>query len=444
MVLHERSALNGFRLGARRTGLKRVPFFFLLNLFPCFTLVTPSSLLLRRNPPQQEPSSVRFFFLCVCRAFSMTTPSLSLNTSGAEVIDTTTPSDNLGIVNGFALLQILSLTPKEAGGGRTFLATSVAAGTYHTVRVIPLKALRDNPRLRLQIEREATIQRALSHPHVQRLTTSFFSRFHLFLVFDFCEGGELFDAVETHSGAGKNVADRSSGEKRVQETPGMPRSIVKRIFKELLDAVSYIHAEGVCHRDIKLETVHLDADNHVVLTSFGMATAFRSTPSSASSKSHVERLTVSCGSKHYACPEIVKAEPYDGRAADLWSCAVVLFALATGSLPFEDSPDGGPDVFEKITCADIFLAAHPALQNLHPQDPLVSLLRGMLEPLPHRRMSPEAVRSHEFWTWVAPPVPLAATANTARNVVGHDARSESKRSPVPQRPAAVSTLPKRH
>lgn len=46
-------------------------------------------------------------------------------------------------------------------------------------------------------------------------------------------------------------------------------------------------------------------------------------------------LTTRCGSEYYSAPEIIMAQPYDGRHTDAWACGVVLFALATRVLPFD-------------------------------------------------------------------------------------------------------------
>jgi serine/threonine protein kinase len=166
------------------------------------------------------------------------------------------------------------------------------------------------------------------------------------------------------------------------QTPvGLPIKIVRRLTKELLLAVAFLHNSlRVCHRDIKLEHIFLDRENSVRLGGFGMAVpvtdvfqedeqeekeeqngaaegneqysfhqqqqqrysnkkrdsmkakSSRRRPSSSSRDEVL--LTVMCGSRHYAAPEIVDSVPYKGTAADMWSVGVCVFALLTGSFPF--------------------------------------------------------------------------------------------------------------
>ena len=65
---------------------------------------------------------------------------------------------------------------------------------------------------------------------------------------------------------------------------------------------------------------------NVKLADFGMAAL----------ESNGKLLETSCGSPHYAAPEIVSGLKYHGAASDVWSCGVILFALLTGRLPFDD------------------------------------------------------------------------------------------------------------
>ncbi|UYV79308.1 BRSK1 [Cordylochernes scorpioides] len=107
-------------------------------------------------------------------------------------------------------------------------------------------------------------------------------------------------------------------------------------------------------------------------------------------------LETSCGSPHYACPEVIRGEKYDGRRADVWSCGVILYALLVGhlpndsavydarvavcqgALPFDD--DNLRQLLEKVK-RGVFHIPHfvpPECQDL---------LRAMIEVNPEKRMT---------------------------------------------------------
>ena len=96
-----------------------------------------------------------------------------------------------------------------------------------------------------------------------------------------------------------------------------------RIFRQILSAVGYCHEFNLCHRDIKPENILLDKNGNVKIVDFGMA-----------SLQHTDWLSTSCGSPHYAAPEIALGHKYRGDKADIWSCGVVFYAMLTGTLPF--------------------------------------------------------------------------------------------------------------
>ncbi|KAG8528666.1 uncharacterized protein KY384_006353 [Bacidia gigantensis] len=92
--------------------------------------------------------------------------------------------------------------------------------------------------------------------------------------------------------------------------------------------------------DLKPENILMDGDGNIKIVDFGMA---------ALQPQH-EWLQTSCGSPHYACPEVISQQPYRGDLADIWSAGVVLYAMLTGSLPFcSDLADGEQNFTEVIS-----------------------------------------------------------------------------------------------
>ena len=89
-------------------------------------------------------------------------------------------------------------------------------------------------------------------------------------------------------------------------------------------------------------------------------------------------LETSCGSPHYACPEVIRGEKYDGRKADVWSCGVILYALLVGALPFDD--DNLKQLLEKIK------KGHFTIPHYVPQE-CQELLRKMIEVDPNKRFT---------------------------------------------------------
>ena len=126
---------------------------------------------------------------------------------------------------------------------------------------------------------------------------------HRYLVLELVEGGELFDHI-LNKGA-------------LVEVDAL------RVFRQLLAGLGHCHRFRLCHRDLKPENILLDARGNVKIADFGMA-----------SMQHAQWLETSCGSPHYAAPEIAQGLRYEGEKADIWSLGVVLYVLLTGTVPF--------------------------------------------------------------------------------------------------------------
>ncbi|AWP01039.1 putative serine/threonine-protein kinase BRSK2-like, partial [Scophthalmus maximus] len=210
----------------------------------------------------------------------------------------------------------------------------------------------------MKVEREIAILKLIEHPHVLKLHDVYENKKYLYLVLEHVSGGELFDYLV----------------KKGRLTPKEAR----KFFRQIISALDFCHSHSICHRDLKPENLLLDEKNNIRIADFGMA----------SLQVGESLLETSCGSPHYACPEVIRGEKYDGRKADAWSCGVILFALLVGALPFDD--DNLRNLLEKVKLG-VFHMPHfipPDCQNL---------LRGMIEVDAGKRMTLEQIQKHTWY-----------------------------------------------
>ncbi len=122
------------------------------------------------------------------------------------------------------------------------------------VKRIPKKKVINACRLKNEIE----ILRTLDHPNIIRLYEIFEDKSYLYLVMEYCEGGELFEQL-----ASQGVFT----EKRAHA-----------IFSQVVPAIFYCHTKGICHRDLKLENFVLDSREKdpplIKVIDFGFSAAF--------------------------------------------------------------------------------------------------------------------------------------------------------------------------
>lgn len=228
------------------------------------------------------------------------------------------------------------------------------------------------------IEREVVIMKLIEHPNIVNLYDIWENRGELYLVLEYVQGGELFDYV---SGNG-----------------ALPEQEAVRLFRQIVAGLSYCHRFNICHRDLKPENLLLDSNRNIKLADFGMAAL----------QPEGTWLNTSCGSPHYAAPEVVNGQQYRGDKADIWSTGIILFAMLTGFLPFDGGSLG--KTLSLVKKGEYYLP--PAL-SVEASD----LIQRILQKRPEKRISMEDIWTHplmrkyeRYHTTLSSPEPLIGAA----------------------------------
>ena len=95
----------------------------------------------------------------------------------------------------------------------------------------------------------------------------------------------------------------------------------------MLAAMTYMHDQGICNRDFKLENMLVGSDFSIKIADFGFASRVEGDQQDGLLRSNL-------GTPGYMAPEVLERRAYDGKSVDLYALGVILFTLVTVKLPF--------------------------------------------------------------------------------------------------------------
>lgn len=282
--------------------------------------------------------------------------------------------------------EILSQVGKGASG-RVFLVRDRLNGEHLALKVIEKTSVYENDdAYRHALDERLVLEMACDHPFILNLRYAFQTTKRLYLVTEYCDGGDLFDYLKKRG-------------KPFKEPEG------RRIAAEILLALEYIHSLGVVYRDLKLENVLLDLDGHVRIADFGLSKLLgkrryssRKPPPAPSANLRiapvkpVNMTKTFCGTREYVAPEMLSGSEY-GQSVDLWAFGILLYEILCGRTPFYSR--NREEVYLKIENGPLRFP-----RSLSPE--VRSLICGLLDRNPNTRLGlgPEGIneiKRHPFF-----------------------------------------------
>ncbi|KAI1792820.1 kinase-like protein [Ganoderma leucocontextum] len=283
--------------------------------------------------------------------------------------------------------------------------------THHQVAIKTVNRSGLSPKLFDNLQGEIEILKSLSHRHITRLLDVIRAERNIYLIMEFCAGGDLANYIKKRGRVEGLEYIPSPGAAPTYyphpKSGGLDEIVVRSFLRQLARAIKFLRQRNLIHRDIKPQNLLLNpagpdeySRGHPVgvpvlkVADFGFA---RFLPQAMMA----ETL---CGSPLYMAPEILSYQKYDSKA-DLWSVGAVLYEMAVGKPPFRAQnhiellkkidnskaikfPDEDPAMHQRAQ------AKGEELKTVPPD--IKMLIRSLLKRLPAERSSFE-----EFFTSTA-------------------------------------------
>ena len=299
------------------------------------------------------------------------------------------------VINDFLVGKVLG----EGAYARVFIVRLKENGKDYAMKVMEKKFIvKEGKSKEIQMERRVLSE--VSHPNIVRLFFSFHDNYRLYMILDFCAGGELAKLIRFSREKMKNRA--------------LTEDQTRFYLSETISAVQHLHSVGILHRDLKPENVLIAANGHVKITDFGTAKDMKQTRASDGSS----RKDTFCGTAEYVSPEVLQDQEA-AIGADLWALGIMTYSMLIGKTPFLCDSEfltfqcilsySGVQQTEELLDEDTMASipkltpetfSFPESPSLQLSPVSLDLVKRLLKPIPNERLgfsSPNDLRVHDFF-----------------------------------------------
>ena len=247
----------------------------------------------------------------------------------------------------------------EGTFGKVKLAKNIPTNELVAIKILEKAKLNDKEDLN-NIMKEIKFLKTFNHINIISLYEIIETEMNYYIIMEYAEN-ELFSYIVEN-----NYLD--------EETASF-------FFIQIIFSIEYINKKKkIAHRDLKPENILLTNNNEIIkIIDFGLANIYKNKKN--------ELLETSCGSPCYAAPEMILGKKYYGIDVDIWSSGIVLFAMVSGFLPFED--DDNENIYRKVVLGKFDLPDHLSFE-------CKDLINKILIGNPKKRIKINDIKKHKF------------------------------------------------
>lgn len=221
------------------------------------------------------------------------------------------------------------------------------------------------------VKRELDILQKLDHPRIVKLKDFYEDDDNYYMLMEFVSGGDLMDFVAAHGTVGEDAG--------------------REITRQVLEAVKYMHDQGISHRDLKPDNIMIEQDDPVLIkiTDFGLAKV----------QNQNTFLNTFCGTLAYVAPEVIEGKNIEDKTnrdlysslVDMWSIGCLVYVILTGHLPFSGQSQN--ELFKQIKRGSYH---EGPLKDYRISEEARNFIDSLLNVDPKERMDAEKALQHPW------------------------------------------------
>ncbi|KAH0787804.1 CAMK family protein kinase [Histomonas meleagridis] len=266
-----------------------------------------------------------------------------------------------GFIGPYQLIELIG----QGSFGQVWKCCHRMTGMVYACKVINIRTVKEDSKNYENFKNELTANSHMVHPGIVRFYDIQCDGQNLFLILELCPGGTL--------------------ENLVRSTGGISEQQAMVFFRQIMEAIEYIHNQNYAHRDITLRNILIAADGSAKLADFGLCKR----------KPLSNLYTTMCGTFVYTAPEIITGQQYDGFSVDIWSAGICLYSMVSNHLPWIIDDNTPPDLILSATTEQI--CSGNIIYDDTMSEELKDLLSMILTVNPNDRPCPNDILSHPWF-----------------------------------------------